>query len=108
DRFEIAEMLGQKFRRRLADMPDAERGQEARQHRILAPFELPFEIFSGLLRHPVEAGQFLRRECVEIGDILYHAAFDELVDELLPEPLDVHRAARAEELEALLQLGRAR
>src|SRR5262249_33556969 len=97
-------MLGQELRRRLADVPDAERGQEAGQQRVLAPLQLAFEVVGGFFRHAVEPGKLLGRERVEIGDVLYHAALDELVDELLTEPLYVHRAARAEEFKALFEL----
>src|SRR5205823_1611829 len=40
-------------------------------------------------------------------DVTHEPLLDELVDELLAEALDVHGAARAEEAELLLQLGRA-
>src|SRR5690242_7663506 len=100
-------MLREELRRRLADMANAEPGQKARQRRLLAALELTFQVLRRFLSHALEGGKLLDAERVEIRDVFDDAALDKLVDELFPEPLDVHRAARAEELEALLELSGA-
>ena len=41
------------------------------------------------------------RQCVEISVVLHEARGDELLDELVTKPLDVHRAARCEEFQPL-------
>ena len=100
-------MLRERPGRRLAHLADAEGDQQLRQRRLLAALELRTQVRGGLLAHALERGERFGVERVEVGDVAHETAVHELLDELLAETLDVHGAARAEEPELLLQLGRA-
>ena len=56
-----------------------------------------------LLAHPLERGQLLGGQRVDVGGVLDQARRHRLIDQRLAEPLDVHRAARGEVLEAAAQ-----
>ena len=100
---ERPELLRQRGGGGFADLPDAESDQEAGQGGSLAPFELRQQVLRRLLAHALERDQRGRVEVIEIGQIPHEAALDELVHQLLPEPVDVERAARAEEAQRLLE-----
>ncbi len=55
-----------------------------------------------------ERRQVLEAERVEVGEVLDQPALHQLVDQHVPEPLDVHRLAAREVLEPLLDLRGAR
>ena len=104
---ERPEVLRQRRGGRLAHLADAERDEEAGQRGLLAALELRQQVLGRLLAHALEADQRRLVEVVEIGEVAHQAALDQLVDQLLAEPLDVHRAARPEEAQRLLDARRA-
>ena len=107
DPFQAAEHFGDLACGRFADQADAERGQEARQGRGLAAFQGIDQVLGGFVGQPVQCGELLFRERVQVARVVHETAFHELVDDLAAQPVDVHRAAVGEEAQALLELGRA-
>ena len=63
---------------------------------------------SRLARRDDERLELLRRQVIEVREVAHEALLDELIDERLAEPLDVHGGARREVLEAPAQPRRAR
>ena len=91
---ERAEVLRQRGGRRLADLPDAERHQEAGEGGLLAALELGAQVLGRLLAHALEPDERRLVEVVEVGEVAHQAALDQLIDQLLAETLDVEGAAR--------------
>jgi len=71
---------------------DAQRVQEARQRRVLALPERRDEVGGTLLAHAVQRRQLRDVEPVQVRQRAHQAAVDQLVDELLAQAFDVHRA----------------
>ncbi len=92
------------LRRRLADMPDAEREDEARERRVLALFDAGDDVRRALLRHPLQRRELRDAQPIQIGRRAHQLRVDELVDELVAQALDVHRAAAREMQQRLLAL----
>ncbi len=101
-------MFGQQLCRRLTHMADAQSRKKAGKDGLFAFLQGIQEILSRFLGHPLQSGELLLLQAVEIGDILDQFPVDQLIDEFLAQPPDVHGAAGAEELEALFELGRTR
>src|SRR6185295_4741064 len=93
---DAAEVSRQVLRRRLADVADAEPVEEARERRLLARLDAGDEIGRALLRHALERLDGFLRQRVDVGQRFDETGIDELVDDLLAEPLDVERAAARE------------
>ena len=91
----------------LADQPDAQRVEQARQPAALGSFEGGREVLRRFFGEALQLGELLGRQAVEVGEVLHQAAVDELLDGRVAEALDVHRAARAEVLQTLFELGGA-
>ena len=84
-----------------ADVADAERVEHADEPAAAAGGDLRDEGLRGFFTHPFERLELGGRQCVEISVVLHEARGDELLDELVTKPLDVHRAARCEEFQPL-------
>src|SRR5437016_64161 len=69
--------------------------------RTLNAFEY---VLRGLLRHALEAREGLDIQAGQVGRAFHQVALDELVDQLLAQALDIHRAARGEMQQGLLAL----
>ena len=76
-----------------ADVADAERVEHADEPAAAAGGDLRDEGLRGFFAHPFERLETRGRQGVEIGVVLHEARGDELLDELVAKPLDVHRAA---------------
>ena len=63
-RIQITEMASQIARRRLTDIADAERKNEAGQRRLLAFFDGRDQILRRFLGHALEAGQRFDRQSI--------------------------------------------
>ena len=106
---EPSEVAGQRLRRRLADLRDPERVEEAGKREPPALLH-PGEKVVGRERAHAFEGRDLPApllQPVEVGDRLHEPGIDELVDELLAKALDVHRPPAREMADRLLALGRA-
>ena len=79
-------------------------GEEAIERAVLRSLERGDEVLRRFLAHPLEAGQGCLVEPVEVGEAVNQAAVDELVDELGPQAVDVHRVAVGEPANPLLEL----
>ena len=127
DRVEIRERASERLAGGFAQMAHAQRGEQALQaatacgvgtahdalgglgadagglgeRAILAHFALRRSI--GLLEH----SQALWIEREDVGEVPDQPRLDELVDDLLAEPIDVHLVAAHEPLETLTELRRA-
>jgi hypothetical protein len=101
------EVTGQQRGGAVPDQPDGHADDEAPQLAPLAGLDAGEEVVRGLLGHPLERDQLFPPvpQEVEIGEVLDHAFLEELVDEHLAEPFDVHRFAPGEVLETLFHLG---
>src|SRR6266545_6471 len=108
DAVQASEMAGQQRGRAVAHEADGQPDQEAPQLTILAGFDPGQEVVRGLLRHALEADEVVAPvlQVVQVGEVLDQALLEELMDEDLAQPLDVHGLAPREVLEALLDLGR--
>src|SRR5690606_13853071 len=91
----------------LADMADAEGEDEARQRAAARCRDRVDQALRGLLPHAIEAGEGFHVEPVEVRRAVDEVARDELLDNLLAQSVDVHRAALAEVQQRLLALRRA-
>ncbi len=94
-------------RRRLAHFADAERVDEARQRRRATSIDRGAQVLRRLGSHPVE--RFERRdvERIDVGHVLDESALDQLIDQLVAEPFDVHRQPRREVADRFFALRRA-
>ncbi len=106
DRIERAEMLGQILRRRFADMANAERVKETRERGVLGLFERVQQVLRGLFGETVELGERRKAEVEQIGRRAHEILFDQLVDDLFAEPVDIERTALREVPQRLLALRR--
>jgi hypothetical protein len=105
-RVERAEVQREVARRRLPDLADAQREDEAGERRLLALFDGVDHVGRGLVGHPLEARQPGGFELVDVGRRVHDAAVDDLVDQLFAEAFDIHRAASGEMQQRLLALRR--
>ena len=65
------------------------------------------EVFGQLVPHPLETHEVVPRQVIEVGHVIHQAEPQELLDVLLPQPVDVHGAARGEMDDRLADLRRA-
>ena len=91
-----AEPAGERRRRLLPDVADPEREEEPREVVLLAALDLAEQVRGGLFPPTLEAGEVVRRKRVDRGDVGEQPLANQLVDELLAEAFDPHRAAGAE------------
>src|SRR5579862_9952219 len=89
---------------RFAHLANAKPVQESRQCRLLALLDGRQQIRRGLLAHALELGELRHAERVEIGRGAHFVPFDELLDELVAEALDIERTAAGEVAQRLLEL----
>jgi hypothetical protein len=106
-RVEIAEVACQITRGGLADVADAEREDEAGQRGAAALFDRHQQVLRRLLAHALEVGEREHAEAVQIDRRLHDRRIDELVDQLVAQALDVHRAPAGKMQQCLLALRRA-
>src|SRR4030095_2768380 len=85
-------------------MANSQRRQAARERRVFTSRQGIEQLLSGPIAHSFEAGQLLFAKTIQIGYVMNQAAFDQLIDQLFAQALDVHGAPGAEEFEALLEL----
>ena len=104
---ERAEVADQRLRRLLADVADPEREEQARRVVALALLDLGDQVRRRLLAPALELDEVRRLQVVDRGHVRQQSRRHELVDELLAEPLDVHRAPAAEVPQGLAHDGRA-
>ena len=107
ERTDVAEVVGQRPGGGIADVADAQGVEEAAQRRVLAALQRPEEVLRALLSHPLQRGQRLEVEGVEVGGALHPAGVDQLLGQLLPQPLDVHPPPAGEVPQVGLELRRA-
>ena len=92
----------------LAHVADPEGDEEAGEGRLPGALEAPHEVLRRLRPHALETCQRLDVEIQEeVGQALHQPLLDELVHQLLAEPLHVERAAAREVAQVVLDLGRA-
>src|SRR4029077_5355538 len=101
---EWAEMLREREGRGLAHFAYAEPVEQSWQRRPAAAVDGCDEIRCGLLSHALELRELRGAERVDIRGSAHRIALDELLDELVAEPLDVERPAAREVAERLLTL----
>ena len=114
------EIARERGRRLLADMPDAQRINQPREIVVLAARDLLGDVaadLAQLARHGALGARCTRRdyeilelgrlEVIQVGKVLHQPLLDQLIDERLSQPFDVHRAPRREVLEAPPQPRRA-
>ena len=89
-------MTRQVLGRRLADVADAEAVEEARQRRLPARGDVRDQARRALVAHALEALERFLGQRIDVRQRRHHAGVDELVDDLLAEPLDVERAPAGE------------
>ena len=104
---QAAEVFGQVPRRSLADIADTQRKNETGERRLPAGGNGLDQIAGRFLAHALQAGQLLDRQGIEIGRRMDQAGLDQLINQLVAQPLDVHRPPRREVPERLLALRRA-
>src|SRR6187200_650383 len=100
-------MLGDDLGDSLADMRDGESVEQAGQAAALAGFN-PFEqIVGGLLSHPLQIHELIELESIEVPIVDDQLVRHELIDQFVPQPLDIHRVPRGEKSQSLADLSRA-
>ena len=97
-------MACQDLRHLLAHPRNAQGVNEPVQLRVLGLLDAREEVRSRLFRHALEPGEGRLIELVEIRRAFRQIALDQLVDDLLAQAFDVHRAAAREMEERLLPL----
>ena len=60
------------------------------------------------MAHALEVGKLVARQAVEVGNVADHSLVDELIDQRLPQAVDIHGAPPGEVQQRLLELGRTR
>ena len=106
-RVEGPEMPRKVRRGGLAHVTDAQRVNEPRQRRDLAFFDRGDDVGRGFVGHPIERGQSGNVELVDIGRRVHQSRVDQLIDQLVTEPLDIQRASTGKVKQSLLALRRA-
>ena len=79
------EVLG----RRLAHVANAQRVDEAREGRVLAFLDRRKDIGRRFVGHALESRKLDKSERVDIGRRPHVASVDQLLDQLVPESLDI-------------------
>ena len=115
-----AQMARDGGRRLLADVADAERVNQPGQVVLLAPLDLRDHVASDLsqlardgavgprlARRDDEVLERGRLEVIKVREVVHEPLLDQLIDERLAQPFDVHRRTRREVLEAAPQPRRA-
>ena len=102
-----AEPLGQHAGHAIAHVPDREGvEQRARPRPLLASMPCQ-QVLGRLAAHPLQLQQLVGRQTVKIAVALDELLIDQLIDQLVAQPLDVHRVAAGVVADPLLDLGRA-
>src|SRR5438874_4609607 len=101
-----AEVCGEVFRRRLADVPYAKGENESRERRLLALLDRSKNVARALLCHPFEPNQLCVIELVKVGRRMHDAVIYQLIDELVAQSLDIERAPPGKMQQRLLPLRR--
>ena len=101
---QVAEKAREVLRRRLADVGNAERVDEARQRRPLAPLDRADEVACRELGHALQAGQRRLVQPVQVRCGLHQTAVHKLVHQLVAQAVDVQGAAACEVEDRLLAL----
>ena len=91
-----AELSREVLRGRFADVPDTQRVDDPGERRPAALVDRGDYVRGGFVRHPLELGQRGDAELVQIGRRVDDVRVDELVDELVAQAFDVHRATARE------------
>src|SRR5207249_3074021 len=76
------------------------------ERRLLAPLDFAEQILGGLLAHPLELDERIEVQMVEIREVLDELRLDELMHELVAEPVDVHGVLAGEVADSAFELGR--
>ncbi len=97
-------MIRERLRHGLADVPDPERDQQARQRRASGAFEGRDQVGRRFGTHPFESGHRFLVEREDVGQAPHELGVDELVDELLAETVDVEGTATREVAQVVLPL----
>ena len=92
-----------------ADVADRQGVQQPGQAAILARFDAFQQIVGRFAAHPLQIQQpiLVVFQPVEIAVVANELVADQLIDQLVAQPFDVHRVAAGEIAEPLLHLGRA-
>ena len=93
--------------RRLADLGYAQGHQHSIQWRSPRFVDCGHQVFGGLRPHAIEARELVDVERIQLADPGDDVPFDELVDDLDAEAVDVERIPGAEVEDGRPQLGRA-
>ena len=105
-RVDVAELVGEEVGDAVTDVVDREPGQQAGQAAVFARRDAVDEILGRLFAHPLQFDELVQREAIQVRDGADETGVDELLDDLLAQPLDVHGAAARKGAEHLLGLGR--
>ena len=89
-------------------MADRQARPAAVPDRGLCWLRLPASRFSDdFLPIRSKSASWLQRQAIQVRVVPHQALFDQLIDQLVAQPFDVHRVAAGEEADAFLQLGGA-
>ena len=104
--FQIAEMRCERRGRGVSHFANSQGYEKTGQTGVSAFLYRQNQIFGRFRSHSLEFCQFFGGQPVEIGHILHGSRIDELFNQLLAQPLDIHRRARSEMSDRLPALGR--
>ncbi len=76
------------------------------QRRRTAGKNRSVQVFGRFRSHPIEFGERRNIKRIDIADVFDEFAFDQLIDQFVAEPLDVHRQTRSKMTNRLFALRR--
>ena len=106
-RIDGAEFLGQQVGHAIADMLDRQARQQAAQAALFAGGDAVEQVLGRLLAHAFQFEELLQCQAVQIGNAVDQAAIDELIDDFVAQPLDVHGIAAGKGAEDVFDLADA-
>ena len=89
---EVVEVRGEELRDLAADVPDAEREEQAVQVAALRRLDVLEDLVGEHRPHALKRDELVLRQEVDVGRVLDETAFEEDRDPTLAEALDVHHA----------------
>ena len=100
-------MIGQQCRPAGADVANVQGIEEPGQPAVLARLDAGQQVLRRFAAHPLQAHRLLQREPVQIAVASHQAPIDQLVDQLVSQPFDIHRIPGGEIADRFLDLRRA-
>ena len=90
---QTAKMASKILRRRFPHITNTQRIDKACQGRLFAVFNGRQQVACRLFSHPLQIDQCRHGEFVEIGRRPYDTSIDQLLNQLVAQPLDIQRPA---------------